>query len=147
MSLIELTQAEAEALLKMAKHHKENNVYLFPGFGGTLRIPLVSNDGREEFMLDLSRGRIALTKNTFQTRARKTIVLARIDLGGPPHTNPDGKQVLCPHIHIYREGFGDKWAIPLPDNFSDSSNIGTTLDEFMSYCNINTKPQIQMGII
>ena len=40
---------------------------------------------REEFNLDITRGRIELKKNTFQLRAQRAIVLARIDIGGAPH--------------------------------------------------------------
>jgi hypothetical protein len=65
-------------------------------------------------MLDLARGQIKLTKATYQNRARQAIVLMRLDLDGPPHRNPDDQEIPCPHLHFYREGYGDKWAIPPP---------------------------------
>lgn len=41
--------------------------------------------------------------------------LLRVDLEGPDHDNPDGTVVECPHIHIYKEGYGLSWAYPLQD--------------------------------
>ncbi len=145
MSLL-LTQHEADALLTLEKHYMDSARYTFPSLGGSLRIPLFSVDKREEFSLDVTRGRIELRKNTFQARARKAVILARIDIGGPPHRNPDGEEMGCPHLHLYREGFGDKWAIALPDVFSETDNAWVTLNEFMDYCNVATKPTILQEI-
>ena len=71
-----LTQQEADALLALDKHFLGNDHFEFPALGGALRIPLHSEDRREEFSLDITRGRILLEKNTFQTRARKAVILA-----------------------------------------------------------------------
>jgi len=116
--------------------------YSAPGLGGSLRLVLHSADKREEFNLDITRGKILLTKNTFQMRARKAVILARLDLNGPPHRNPDGEELPCPHLHLFREGYGDKWAIPLPDSFRSTSDPFQLLDIFMDYCNIVEKPMI-----
>ena len=62
--------------------------------------------------------------------------------GGAPHRNPDGKEILCPHLHVYREGYGDKWAIPVPCNFSNSMTAWQIMNEFMDYCKVITKPII-----
>lgn len=139
-----LTQAEAQALLYMQKHYKGSEVFLFPSVGGNINIPLQSENGREEFHLDINRGKIKLTKNTLQNRARKTIVLLRIDIDGGPHRNPDGVEIPCPHMHMYREGSGDKWAIPLPSTFARSNDFVSLLDQFMGYCNVATKPQFHL---
>jgi len=142
MSLV-LTQREADSLLNRDKHYMGNEQFSLPGLGGALRIPLYSNDRREEFSLDITRGRIELRKNTFQTRARRVAILARVDIGGPPHRNPDGREIPCPHLHIYWEGYGDKWAIPLPDNFKNYRDAWQTLMDFMDYCHVVTRPPIQ----
>ncbi len=97
-------------------------------------------------MLDISAHEIKLTKIKFQNRVYQNIILVRLDLDGGPHRNPDVEDVVCPHIHIYKEGYGDKWAYPLPSNFTDPSNIFKTLDEFMNYCNIKQKPVFQQGV-
>ncbi|WP_260292480.1 DUF6978 family protein [Sedimenticola hydrogenitrophicus] len=145
MSLL-LTQQEADALLALEKHYLESDRFSFPSLGGNLRIPLHSADHREEFSLDITRGKIELRKNTFQARGRKAVILARIDIGGPPHRNPDGEEIGCPHLHVYREGYGDKWATPLPETFANHEDAWTTLLEFMDFCNVSTKPTIMQEL-
>lgn len=142
MAEVNLTQAEADALIAMEKHRADDTRYSYPNPAGLITVPLYAPDKREEFILDVRRGRIDLQKVTHQNRARVVVVLVRLDLGGPAHRNPNGEEVPCPHLHLYREGFGDKWAIPLPrEKFSNASDLWLTLQEFLAYCNI-TKPPI-----
>ena len=141
-----LTQQEADSLLALEKHFLGNDRFEFPALGGALRIPLHSPDRREEFSLDITRGRILLEKNTFQTRARKAVILARLDLAGPPHRNPDGEEIDCPHLHLYREGYGDKWAAPLPAVFAGIEDAVELMDAFMDYCRVIGKPIIERGL-
>jgi hypothetical protein len=114
MADLDITQAEADALIAMEKHRADEKDCVFPEPGGRLAIALTSLDKRENFMLDITRAQIKLTKATYQNRARQAIVLMRLDLDGPPHRNPDDREIPCPHLHIYRAGYGDKWAIPAP---------------------------------
>src|SRR5437016_798868 len=85
MADIEIAQAEADALIAMEKHRVDDKEWSFPGPGEAFAIPLASVDKRENFMLDVTRGRIKLTKATYQNRARQAIILMRLDLDGPPH--------------------------------------------------------------
>lgn len=140
---LDITQEEADALIKMNKCRENDVRYSYPDIGGSLRIPLVSEDKKENFMLDISRGRIEVTKVKFQNRARQVIVLIRLDLGGAPHRNPDGVEIPCPHIHIYREGYADKWAAGLPAQaFGNPGDQRQTFDDFMRYCNVTVPPFI-----
>jgi len=141
-----LTQREADALLTMHKHYMGTDRFMFPGLGGSLRLLLHSTNRREEFNLDVTRGKILLSKNTFQMRARKAVILARLDLDGPPHRNPDGEELPCPHLHVFREGYGDKWAMALPDRFLDAVDSFQLLDIFMDFCSIVEKPIIDRGL-
>lgn len=147
MSDINLTQAEAEALIAMEKLRATNEDYDYPSGGGSIAIPLHSRDKREQFVLDISQGRIDLLKGKYQNRARQVIVLVRLDFGGAPHRNPDGEEISCPHLHIYREGFGHKWAIAVPiENFPRTYDLWGTLEDFMRFCNISEPPHIQRGL-
>lgn len=142
-----LTQHEADTLLAIKKRYSGSEErFDFPSLGGSLRLPLHSLDGKEEFSLDITCGRISLKKNTFQTRVRKAVVLARLDLARSPHRNPDGVMLECPHLHLYREGYGDKWAFPLPEEFVGISDIADLLDIFMDYCAVVKKPFIDKGV-
>ena len=90
-----LTQAEADVLLATQKEAEPGNRPLFPNPGTKVEVVLRSLDKRETFLLDVSRGHIKLTKMTYQHRAKQTVILARVDIDGPPHRNPDGVEVPC----------------------------------------------------
>jgi hypothetical protein len=145
---INLTQADADALLAMEKHRVDDTVYEYPSFGGGLRVPLQSGDKRELFVLDVTRSQINLAKGTYQNRGRGVAILARIDFGGAPHRNPDDEEVACPHLHLYREGYGDRWAVPLPSgHFTDTTDPWSLLLlEFMQFVNITVPPEIRKGL-
>lgn len=129
MADINISQAEADALIAIEKHRVDDSTWWFAAPGERVVIPLTSGDKREQFMLDITRSQIKLTKATFQNRARQAIVLLRLDLDGPPHRNPDGTEIPCPHLHRYREGFADKWAFPAPmEKYSDTQDLFSTLD-------------------
>jgi hypothetical protein len=80
---IDLTQAEADALIALEKHRLDDKEWTFPAPGEQVIIPITSQDRRENFLLDLTRSRIKLSKATFQNRARQTVILMRLDLDGP----------------------------------------------------------------
>ena len=144
MTDINLTQSDADALIGLAKYRIDDTQYDYPELGGSISVPLTSKDRKEHFILDISRGRIDLSKGTYQNRGRQAIVLVRLDFGGPPHRNPDGEEIGCPHLHVYREGYGDKWAVPVPfDRFLNLTDNWQTLEDFMRYCNVVKTPSIQ----
>ena len=147
MSNIELTQAEADALLEVEKHRIDSKQWDYPSHGGEISVPLTSSDRRDKFLLDLRRARITFSKNTYQTRSRHVVVLARLDMGGAPHRNPNGEKIGTPHLHLYRQGYGDKWAfVPPHDIFSDLDNPWQTLEDFMKFCNIVNPPFIRQSL-
>lgn len=140
-----LTQAEADALLRLEKVPASSDTFHFPDLGGRIEVPLVSRNRREQFSLDINRKRIALTTG-YQTRARQVIVLARLDFAAP-HRNPDGTEVGVPHLHVYREGFGDRWAIGIPEGLlTDPSDSWQVLHDFMVYCAVVERPAIIRGL-
>lgn len=142
-----LSQAEADALLAMEKHRTIAERLRLPDTGGGLTVPLTSADGSESFHLDISRSRINLAKGKVQNRARTTVVLARIDFGGAPHRNPDDEEIACPHVHLYREGYGDRWASPIdPEVFTAPSDHWRVLIDFMQFCNITQPPDFDRGL-
>lgn len=145
MADINLTQAEADTLIAMEKHRIDDTRWNYPGLGGSIIIPLISTDRRENFLLDISRSKIDLAKGTYQNRSRQVIVLVRLDFGGQPHRNPDGQEISSPHLHLFRKGYGDKWAVPV-DHFSNMSDLWQTLQDFMRFCNITKPPFIDRGL-
>jgi hypothetical protein len=147
MADIDLTQAEADHLIGLEKIKANDDETQYLGMGGAIIVPLISQDKRENFLLDIRRGRIDLLKGTYQTRAQQIVVLVRLDFGGAPHRNPDDVDISCPHLHLYREGYGDKWAFPVPtERFAHLGNLPQTLDDFMDYCNVTDRPNISRGL-
>jgi len=147
MADIDISQAEADALIGMEKEFAADQDLEFPEIGGRISLELTSRDKRENFMLDVTRGQIKLTKATYQNRARQAIVLMRLDLDGSLHRNPDDTEVPCPHLHVYREGFGDRWAVPAPpDRYPNAHDLVSTLEAFMRHCNIVNPPPIQRSL-
>ena len=137
-----LAQHEADALLTVEKHRVSERAITFSSLGQREELELLSADKREKFFLDLSRGRVEIRRVKMQNRARNTVVLARLDINGRVHTNPDDQEIATPHLHLYREGYGYRWAFSVPsDKFTNLDDIWITLHDFMRYCNI-TKPPI-----
>ncbi len=155
-----LTQSEADALFAMPKKPKTADPVAFPHAGGKLLSEFVSLDGRELFLLNITRASIAVSKCTYQKRARQVEILRRLDIDGSSHPNPtvetvplefltsyNGLEIPCPHVHIYVEGFGDKWAIPAPAELLNANNdLYTIMESFLRYCNVQEMPNIERGL-
>lgn len=108
---------------------------------------ILRTDTKESFQLNIER------KNTYEVYKSKTQTayykepLLRIEVDAPPHTNPDGTLIGRNHIHIYREGFGLRWAYPLQDfhdiYFKDPFDFPVLFADFCNYFNIENNFIIQ----
>lgn len=77
-------------------------------------VPLVAPDiAGVAFSLDVTQKRIVLKLKCQLRCTTEAVVLARLDFASP-HRNPDGTAVGVPHLHVYREGYGDKFAYEVP---------------------------------
>jgi hypothetical protein len=132
-----LTQQEANILIAMEKTIINARALSFPSSGHRKDYDLLSTDNREKFILSVVRsGKIKPNKCSYSERYKNAIILLRIDNDGRPHINPDGQEVPCPHLHIYREGDHDRWAYPLPDSFSNSPDLIQTFIDLLNYSNV-----------
>ena len=140
-----LSQAEADALIAMAKTFADTAaISVPPGVDDTRE--LTGADRKERFLLDIWRSTLRLSKFRYQTRGRQVIVLVRLCIGGAPHTNPDGTRLPGTHLHLYREGYDDKWAQPLDaGQLQDTNDIWRTLEDFCAFCNVQGPPPFQAG--
>lgn len=136
----ELSERELQYLLNLEKSCKQAKKYSFPAYGGKITVDLRSADKKEDFTLDIWWSSINLSRTNFQNRARRTLVLLRLDINSAPHKNPDGQAVGRTHLHIYKPGYGDKYAYPLPEEFDGCGNPRDLFDKFMDYCHITGKP-------
>ena len=144
----ELTAVEALQFLQLPKRRVDDGPWALPPQGRRLTVDLVSLDGREQFKLDMYRGRISLEKGVHQTRARTTVVLVRLCFGGRPHTNPNGETVGPYHFHQYRPGYGDKWAFePSAVQFADLLDSWRRLEDFLRFCNVVGGPSQERELL
>jgi len=144
---LELTQQEADLLIALEKHRVDEQVYTCPLPGGKVIIPLQSHDGAEEFLLDVTRGAKNVIKVSLQNRCQGSVVLVRF-CNAVPHRNPDDEVIPPPHIHLYREGYADKWAMPLPvGQFSNVADVSSCVIDFMTLCNVTVKPNFTGALI
>ena len=142
-----LPQQKADQLIQMPKRLIDPTPIQFPIAGTSIQFEAKSQDGRDAFAFDVNRkGRIKLSKCTYQERYAVVETLVRLDVEGPPHENPDGTEVPCPHLHIYREGCGVKWAYPVPSDFTNTTDLVRTLQDFLRYCKVEDIPPIQRSV-
>ena len=102
---------------------------------------------KEKFFVDANRsGTISLGKIKIQERHTPYTILVRLEIDAPPHINPDGSKIGRDHIHIYSQGYGDRWAFDLSSfqdaHFNQCKNFYDYFVEFCQYCNIE-KTEIQ----
>lgn len=136
----------ADYLLKLPKHYIGEVAINFPSVGGRIEYDLFSKDKRERFIMMVNQKKVVLYY-TFQARARNCYVLARLDYGAP-HLNPDGKRIGAPHLHLYTEEYGDRYAVELPkEDFSNIGNPIQTYEDFLKFCNVVVPPPINYGLV
>lgn len=131
-----LTQEEANSLIEELKEIRNlHGLIAFPGPGSYQKLELISSDGKRSFLVDIQRKGYMnyIKKCTYQGRFRKDVILLRLDVDGPEHTNPDGEKLPKTHLHVYREDCGDRFAIPIPPDFKDTNDLIQTLIDFLVY--------------
>jgi hypothetical protein len=131
-----LTQKDAELLIAMKKKFfNRDKLILNEPFD--FSVELISQDKEERFKLDLRQGSLQLKKLRYQNRYDETITLVRFESRGT-HENPPefgGNIVRGPHLHVYKEKYGDKVAVPAPE-FDNPEDILSSLKKFCEICNI-----------
>jgi len=144
---MDLVQLLADELLAMEKEFTTPDPLSLYSGAKFIR-DMMSTNGQELFLLDFYQGTVRLNKITSNHRYARTIILARLDLNGSPHMNPDGQVVYGSHLHLYREGYGDKWASPVDATvFTDPADPVLSLRQFLRFLNVRTIPVIQALLI
>jgi hypothetical protein len=152
-----LTQSEADSLLQMTKEFVDGDPLEFSQIQSMKYDRLLQSlDRHEQFLLTVERGQRKRIRLKYQTRARKVIVLARLDLDGPAHKNPPespyrpNERLAGPHMHLYRESFEDRIAYDLADVHGlvirDIGSGVTCLEDFLLFSGVAQWPAIQLAI-
>jgi len=92
-------------------------------------------------------------------KTKRDFPILRLDILGPPHTNPDGdfpfagQQIDCPHIHIAHEVFGDTIAYPLNTKYAniyltneEILDMVLVLNRFLKKCNVGNAAEYQFNL-
>lgn len=139
----DLPQSMADFLIEIPKFALEADMGVDFRPGMNVEIDFRNDAEQEEFRLMIHRSGINIRHAKYELLARNSVVLLRFEIEGPPHDNPDGQHVPCPHLHQYREGYADKWARPIGDEFGDTNNLLACLHGFLRYCNAVQVPPIR----
>lgn len=110
-----LTQPRADAYLAARKiKATETAFHLTSTILKPVSVPLIAPAiAGESFSLDVTQKRIVLKLKCQLRSTTHAVILARLDFASP-HRNPDGMSVGVPHLHVYREGYGDRFAYEVP---------------------------------
>ena len=141
-----LTQEDVNMLLELLKSIKDPpSIFEFPLSNEYKKIDVLSQDLKHRFLVDINRkGKINAIKCTYQSRYRKDEILLRLDINGPPHTNPDGQVVSGNHMHIYQEGFGASWAYELPSENFPSADLLQCFIDFLEYFKVTNYSDMEV---
>ena len=146
-TIMGIAQAEYEFLMQQDKEFEDliHPIQLGPApLQWTKKIN--STKTKEVFLFDFYRGSVELSKYTFNKRYRQTVILLRYDNGGR-HTNPDGVLFEGPHVHLYREGYNDKFAFQVSEvGINTSDSMEEVLKKIMQFCNIKRFPSIEISM-
>jgi hypothetical protein len=144
---MELTDEAFQSLMKMKKKFK-TDISSIPAASQRVQFSIIGEDNKTEFTVDVDRKSRIEMKSKVQERYCNNILLVRVEINGPPHTNPDGSNIGRDHIHTYREGYGLSWAYNLagfdPRLFKDKENFTSVFSDFCLYCNIELDGEYQI---
>ena len=155
-------QHSYDELIKMPKQIDGTKLeYDAPAPGKTLEIKLMSSEDLScKFKLSIYEGKhssqisIAVEpgrKTSMQTRHR-TETLVRVDVDErAKHTNPDGTVIEGSHVHIAKEGYGDRIAYPIDAEeairvIGNDREIISIFESFREFCHIEKALQVNWSL-
>lgn len=141
---------EIENLIKEIKHFskKINRIKLLRTCGFKYKDKLVNDNSKNSYNLHLNYGRIDVDKVSITTVHNESgKVLVRLDLNPRKHINPDGTIVDTDHVHIYKEGYDERFAYPLDSEefkniFPDKENMALLLKSYLDFIKTISIPEI-----
>lgn len=145
-----LSDQHAQYLIGLEKLFKNAPPTNFTLPGQCSEFDLLSIDHKEAFILTINRSSTRLTgKCTYQTRTGTHIPLVRVDINPTGfHRNPNGDIIYGNHIHLYKEGYGDRFAKPLESEIeiNDPQDLLGVYMGFCKYCNIEKSPSLEPSL-
>lgn len=137
-----LTQAQADRLIGIAKEAARSDPLNWQAEKMENELLVAKTDEGLQFILSMKR-------NPFEIRLHcrtkdRHIGLVRLD-NNLYHPNPDGSEIFNqPHLHVFREGFGLRWAEPV--DWCDFNDPYGTLQRFLEVINASFPNGIQVNM-
>ena len=143
-----LTDKEAKFLLDMIKKAYVDHVE-FPGKRKKVEFEAEGDSSKDIFVINIFRGNINLKKYSYGIRVKRNgAFLFGLDIGDTlKHQNPDGKEIVGSHWHVYQENYGRRYAVPADD--IDSEEFVENTYRFFKEINQIPAPDVsyQMEIV
>ena len=138
-----LSQETADYLLETPKRYLDVGVAVDLQVGKGVEIDFIAElDQKEKFRIIVEFSARKKQHAKFELLARHSISLFRAEFGGPPHLNPDGQIIPCPHFHHYREGFSDRYCTPIGPEFEGIHERLALCQRFLEYCMVVQFPKL-----
>jgi len=144
-----ITDVERDLLFVTPKEFTDDDLLMLGPNPIKWRRELKGLETKGIFNLDYYSGRLEL-KYSVNHRTRKSLVLLRY-CSHCFHTNPEelGGEIFRnePHIHLHREGFGDRYAVKVTDIFprlteEQSQDIVMIVEAILSKISVQNPPTI-----
>ena len=134
-------RAEIERLLNLLKRALVDSITL-PEKRERIDFDVEAKTGKEKFKISIYRGNVNREKYDYNALVlADNIPLLQLHINpSNKHINPDGKEIIGNHWHIYDEEYGRKVAFEASDINADDF-IEVTL-RFLDKFNVLEKPQI-----
>jgi hypothetical protein len=136
MGNMRLNQAEADGLIKVKKIFLDKTPLTVNRPYNEQRELKSERDPYEVFYLNVTQTRIEFGKYGTVTRFFQIPLVRACINPDARHENPDGEILSGSHIHIYKQGYADKFAYPLKEHGFDDMLIVPFIKKFLEYCNI-----------
>lgn len=144
--MADLTNAEAKFLIELEKIATDRRIDIpVDSKKEHLNLARAEEPNDNIMRIYIKRGKRNINKCSFNVVYNKSIILLRLDIEpGRIHQNPDGQDVTNPHLHIYREGYDDRYAIPAPESFVDMGNLAQALYDLLGYSNVINRDEVEI---
>ena len=131
-----LSQSEAEGLIAVRKVFIERTPLTVNRPFNEQRQLRSDREPYETFYLNITQTAIEFGRYSTVTRFFQIPLIRACVNPDYVHPNPDGTEVKGSHIHIYKEGFLDRFAYPLSERGFTETAMVPFIRAFLTYCNI-----------